>query len=149
MFTRTRYPVAMYAIDTDVERRMFWVTARGFWSVTTITTFSTEMLARYTAARVRHGPFAVLTDVRDMPIQTSETIDKVGMLVSQGLKLTAAPLVLVVGSTLAKMQAERVMGAPNCRVFTDMDAAQTWLEEQWPSARGGKCPAIGPGRAAA
>lgn len=107
------------------------------------------MLARVSTARVRHGQFAILADVRAMPIEPGDVIDGVGNLIAKGLKLTSAPIGLVTSSMLGKMQADRVLTAPNCRTFTDMDAAHAWLEEQWPSAKGGQCPPIEvPARAA-
>lgn len=133
----------MYKIDMDVGRKVFWITGQGFWSAKTIATFSVDILARFSAARLRHGQFAVLVDVRAMPIQNGEVMDGIMALMAKGLRLTSAPITMVTGTMLGKMQADRVMSAPNCRTFTDMDEALAWLVERWPSAAGGRCPSIG------
>lgn len=132
----------MYAIDIDVERRVVWVTTWGFWTGKTIATCTVELLTRVTAARVRHGQFAVFSDVRAAPVQTSEVADGTERLMAKGLKLTSAPIVTVAGSMLGKYQSERVLSAPNCRTFLDMDEAMEWLEERWPTAKGGRCPPV-------
>lgn len=132
----------MYAIDVDTQRRVIWITTWGLWSGKTIAAFSVELLTRATAAIIRHGQMAVFADGRAAPIQTGEVADGTAKLMTKGLKLTSAPIVGVAGSTLGKIQAERIMAVPNCRIFTDVVAAQAFLEEQWPSAKGGKCPPI-------
>jgi hypothetical protein len=132
----------MYLIDVDTDRRVIWITTWGFWTGKTIASFAVEVLTRGTAARIRHGALAVFSDVRAAPIQTSEVSDGTAAVMARGLKLTSAPIVTVAGSMLGKHQSERVLSAPNCRTFLDMKEAHAWLEERWPSAKGGRCPPL-------
>lgn len=53
------------------------------------------------------------------------------MLMSQSLKITSGPVATVVGAALNKMQAGRVLNAPNSRVFLDWDEANAWLDREW------------------
>ncbi len=95
-----------------------------------IAAFTVEVLARGTALRLRYGQVAVLADMRLAPIQSSEVVDGIGTLLARGLHLIRGPIAAVAGSTLGKLQSERVLNAANCRTFLDMREAQVWIDSE-------------------
>lgn len=121
----------MYEIEFDAARRLFIVRAEGFWSLGTIAGFSAAALAQGAWARARHGRYAVLADARAFPVQSAEVARAFEMLVAKSIALSDAPYAVVLGSMLAKMQADRVVNGPNCRTFLDLAEAEGWLEESW------------------
>ncbi|MET3763110.1 hypothetical protein [Sphingomonas sp. UYEF23] len=125
----------MYDIRFDATRRVFVITSVGFWTLGTLASFSAATVAQGMAMRVRYGPYAVLNDARDYPIQSSQVAHGLELLMAQSLKITSGPVVTVVNKALNKMQAERVLNAPNSRVFLDWDEANAWLEQEWVSKR--------------
>jgi hypothetical protein len=117
----------MYTLDYDQPARTLVVAIRGCWTPLDLAQFSVVGLARAGTIRVRHGEFAILLDLTHAPIQPQALMPGIAPLLAQTLKLTSARIATVVGSTLAKLQAERVMSAPTCRTFLDMEEAKAWI----------------------
>ena len=117
----------MYAISFDAPTRTLHIVTEGFWTIPVTAAFSAELLARGARARLTHGPFVVLADLRKGAIQPTNVIDALAAMMPKALKITSAPIAAVVSSNLAKMQTERYLSAPNCRTFMDMDEAKAWL----------------------
>jgi hypothetical protein len=65
----------MYTIGFDVPNKTLTIVTEGFWSVATTAVFSAELLARGTAARLYHGRFVVLADLRKAAIQPLKVVD--------------------------------------------------------------------------
>ena len=99
----------------------------GFWTPAVTAAFAAELLARGTAARLRHGAFTVLADLRAAPIQPAPVVDALAAMMPRALKVTSRPIAAVVAGPLAKLQTERYLVGPNCRTFLDLDAAERWL----------------------
>ncbi|NJR78288.1 hypothetical protein [Sphingomonas corticis] len=125
----------MYKIAYIDATRTLEITTWGFWTVATIAAFSAEAVAKFTALRLRHGPVAVLADMRQAPIQTNEVIGGVEALMRKAVRLTSFPIAAVAGSMLGKLQSERVLTAPNCRTFLDIDEARAWIDAHMPASR--------------
>ena len=119
--------ISLYTIAFDVPTKTLNIVTEGFWSVATTAAFSAELLARGTAARLYHGRFVVLADLRTAAIQPLKVIDALEAMMPKALKVTSAPIAAVVASHLAKPQTERYLKAPNCRTFLDIDEAKAWL----------------------
>ncbi len=119
--------ISMYTISFDVPTKTLTIVTEGFWSVATTAAFSAELLARGTAARLYHGRFVVLADLRKAAIQPLKVIDALEAMMPKALKVTSAPIAAVVASHLAKLQTERYLKADNCRTFLDIDEAKAWL----------------------
>lgn len=116
-----------YTIAFDEAQSLLTITTFGFWSLPTTVAFSTELLARGTALRIKHGRFCTLADLRQAAIQPAPVVDALAAMVPKAMKLTSAPIAAVAASTLAKMQTERYLVGPNCRTFLDYDEAKLWL----------------------
>lgn len=117
----------MYTISFDVPTKTLTIVTEGFWSVATAAAFSAELLAWGTAARLYHGRFVVLADLRKAAIQPLKVVDALEAMMPKALKVTSAPIAAVVASHLAKLQTERYLKAENCRTFLDIDEAKAWL----------------------
>ncbi len=125
----------MYEIDFDPVRKLLVLRTEGFWSLGTLAAFAAAALARGAIARARYGRYAILADSRKLPVQSAEVARALDAVVSKSLALSDAPYACVVGSMLVKLQAERVLNRPNCRVFLDMDEATAWLDQEWVQRR--------------
>jgi len=121
----------MYTIDFDQASRIMRIGATGFWSLPTLAGFSTTLLARCVAVKLRHGDFATLVDVSELPVQSKDVALGIEMLLGHAMKITTAPLATAVASPLARLQAERVLRADHSRVFGSLDEAQAWLDDVW------------------
>ena len=99
----------------------------GFWTPAVTAAFVAELLARGTAARLRHGPFTVLADLRAAAIQPTAVVDALAAMMPRALKVTSRPIAAVVANSLAKLQTERYLVGPNCRTFLDPAEAERWL----------------------
>lgn len=121
----------MFTIDFDPHRQVLRITATGFWSLATLASFSVTMLARATAAKLLHGDFATLIDLRDYPVQAPDVARGVEQLLKQAMRITTAPVVTITGSQLLKMQAERVLKADHSHIFLTLGEAQDWLDAHW------------------
>ena len=119
--------ISMYTIAFDVPTKTLTIVTEGFWSLATTAAFSAELLARGTAARLYHGRFVVLADLRKAAIQPLKVVDALEAMMPKALKVTSAPIAALVASHLAKLQTERYLKAPNCRTFLDIDEAKAWL----------------------
>ncbi|MFN3435568.1 MAG: hypothetical protein ACK4ZY_14350 [Sphingomonas sp.] len=121
----------MFTFAFDPSARILTITGEGLWSLSTLTAFSAEALARGGALRLRHGQFAVLNDVRKMPIQLPEVARGLEILTAKSAAITTAPIAVVVGSVLSKIQVERVVNAPNTKAFLTIEEAKAWLALNW------------------
>ncbi|HCB76330.1 MAG TPA: hypothetical protein DEP91_09165 [Sphingomonas bacterium] len=118
---------ADYSIRHDPGDRMLRITATGFWSAGLAAKFAADLLAQGVILRLRHGAFYTLADVSDAPVQPAGVVDQLAAMMPRALQLTRAPIAAIAGSILTKMQIERYLNAPNCRVFTDHDEAVAWM----------------------
>ena len=117
----------MYTISFDAPTKTLTIVTEGVWTVATAAAFSAELLARGAAARLYHGRFVVLADLRKAAIQPVKVIEALEAMMPKALKMTSAPIAAVVASHLAKLQTERYLKADTCRTFLDIDAAKAWL----------------------
>ena len=90
--------------------------------------FAVDLLAA-TAQAEGDGPFVIFSDCRNYPVQSAEVSEGWIALLGADTRVTQ-PYAVLVGSTLGKLQAERLLGAPNLRVFLLEDEATAWLGER-------------------
>lgn len=118
---------AKYEIAYDLPSRTLKITTYGFWSGGLAAKFATELIAKGTAIRLRHGKFYTLVDMRNAPIQPASVIESLAGMMPKALMVTKSPIAAVAASSLAKLQTERYLTAPNCRTFLDYDDADAWM----------------------
>lgn len=121
----------MYTISFDAPSRTLRLTLKGLWSAATLAGFAAELLVKATAARVRYGDFALLSDASGFPVQTARVAEGFEAILARGAKVHAGPVAIVVASVLNKMQAERTLKSPRLRVFLSLDEARQWLATEW------------------
>ena len=121
----------LYDIRFDPDRRLFRLTLSGFWTMATVIRFAAELLVRTTAARARHGRFAMFSDSSEFPVQSTQVAQHFERMMARGIATNVGPMAILVASQLNKLQAERVFGTDRVRVFTDRALAEAWLDANW------------------
>lgn len=121
----------MFSLAFDPKRRIMTITGEGLWTLATLTRFSAEVLAYGMVQRARYGPFAVLNDVRRMPVQSAHVTSGLEVVIARGRAIATAPIAAVVSGVLPKLQVERILRGDHSRVFLSMDEAEGWLAERW------------------
>ncbi|MDR6790541.1 hypothetical protein J2Y58_003924 [Sphingomonas sp. BE138] len=117
----------MYTIHHDPAAHRLTIVTHGFWTPAVTAAFAAELLARGTAARLRHGAFTVLADLRAAAIQPTAVVEALAAMMPRALKVTSRPIAAIVAGPLAKLQTERYLVGPNCRTFLDPADAERWL----------------------
>ena len=121
----------MYSIDHDLRANMLRLRLTGFWTVAEVHAFADDFLAAVSRITRINPNLVIISDCRDYPVQSTE----VTMTYAERLGPAAGmrqPFAVVVGSMLAKLQADRVMEAPNLRAFLSIADAEAWLEDVRP-----------------
>ena len=121
----------MYSIDFDARQRIMHLSTRGLWDMKTHAAFIATVIAKGTHARLMHGHFAVLADLREHPVQKEELSEGSRGLMGHATKVTRGPIALTVGSMLGKLQAQRVLAIPSARIFLNHDEAIDWVQRCW------------------
>ena len=117
---------ATFDIELDAERKLMRVSMGGF--------FQPEDVARYHAAVHRAtaelgglpSMQRMVCDISEMRIQTQETVTAFSQVMADP-KYRHRRVAFVVSSTLARMQAQRVLGARQARIFATSAEAEAWL----------------------
>jgi len=120
-----------YDIRFDPNRRLFHLKLSGFWTMATVIRFAAELLVRTTAARARHGRFAMFSDSSDFPVQSTLVAQYFERIMARGVAMDVGPTAILVASQLNKLQAERVFDPGRVQVFTDRALAEAWLDANW------------------
>lgn len=121
----------LYDIRFDPNRRIFHLKLTGFWTMATVLRFAAELLVRTTAARARHGRFAMFSDSSEFPVQSTQVTGHFERIMARGIAMDVGPTAILVASQLNKLQAERVFDPDRVRVFTDRTLARAWLDDNW------------------
>ena len=118
---------AAFSFDVDPTRDLVRISMAGF--------FQREDIVALAAARDKAqeelscpaNSHVTLIDVRQLKIQSQETMDAFGALLA-ARDYRSRRLALVVAQTLARTQVERVLASrPGVACFSDQFAAQAWL----------------------
>lgn len=97
----------------------------------TVARFAAELLIRTTAARLRYGRFAMLSDSTEYPVQSATVSAYFERIMARGIDMDIGPCAIVVGSYLNKVQAERIFDNDRVKVFIDGSDAASWLTDNW------------------
>lgn len=118
-----------FDVRFDAKTGILHLEIAGFWTRVTLAGFAARLLLEVGRLRLTRRGFAVLSDARRFPVQAPDVADGFEALTRRGARHHRGRTAIVVGSMLAKMQAERSMVAGGLRVFLDMDEARAWLAE--------------------
>ena len=116
---------AGYTIDYEPQARLLTMRLWGFWSLATLAGYTARLLAATT--KLRGQRYAVLSDARDFPVQSSLVSAGFERIARRGAKLHRGRTAIVVGSHLNRMQAQRTVATADTRVFLDFEEARGWL----------------------
>ena len=117
----------MYQIEYDEDLVLLTVTTKGYWTMEEFRAYEAEFLAMVAKIRKRHVNFRILSESAEFSVQSAEIGEAVTQAIGNVLKSNKGPLAVVVGSVLAKIQAERVFPYPTARIFTNSEEARQWL----------------------
>ena len=118
---------ASFTIETDPARDLVRIRLSGFFSVDDVKRFQAELLLthRQLGCARKGGPLTI-NDISTMAIQSQDVVARWGAFLADPAHRSRR-LAFVVGSTLARMQLQRVIGGRDARVFTDPVEAEEWL----------------------
>ena len=118
---------ASFTIELDPSRDLVRIRLSGFFSADDVERFGAELLLahrRLGCAR-RGGPLTI-NDISAMAIQSQDVVARWSAFLANPAHRSRR-LAFVVGSTLARMQLQRVIGSRDAKVFTATDEAERWL----------------------
>jgi len=127
-----------FEIDVDEKAGVVRMVLRGFWTLADLHAFGAQLAEAVGRAARRHAIFALISDSTGFKIQSAEVSEAFGRMMGAGNRVHAGPSAIVVGSALNKLQAERLLGSPRVRIFTDFDAAVRWVDTALAEARASK-----------
>lgn len=118
---------ASFTIELDHARDLVRIRLSGFFSTDDVDRFQAELLLahRRLGCGRRGGPLTI-NDISDMAIQSQDVVARWGAFIADPAHRSRR-LAFVVGSTLARMQLQRVIAGRDAKVFTAADEAERWL----------------------
>ena len=118
----------MHAVRYEPVAHRLRIRIAGFWSVDDVQRYGAALLAAVGPIPEGSRDFDVLIDATDFPVQTQEVSTALNriMTVADQMNPTGRK-VIVVGSVMNKLQAQRALASPTVRVFLAMGEAEAWL----------------------
>lgn len=103
------------------------VVMRGFWTMETFGAYIQACGAAMQDLMARHGRFDMLSECTDFPVQGPEVSAAFERLNAMSDPTSQNRIAVVSPSALARMQAQRLLGNPQHRIFASEAAALEWL----------------------
>lgn len=118
-----------YSFSYDEQRMLLTLTQRGYWSLETFDRYKREFLSWHDKIRIRRRNYRVFSDCANYPVQSNDVGEAFGIFFSNLMKENKGHYAIIAGSTLNKIQVQRLIPQPNVKVFTEGEAAMAWLFE--------------------
>ena len=115
---------AQYEIRADPARGMIRVHMGGFFDQSDVQSFAADYRAELRL--VAHPGQLTLVDIRDMKIQAQDVVAAFGSVMAAP-DIRSRKLAFLCGSTLARLQAQRLTDREGVAFFDDAAAAEAWL----------------------
>lgn len=117
-----------YSINVDSPRNLVRITLSGFFDIATIQAFDRDRRPAF--ARLTCGPnqHLSLCDISQCNLQSQEAVAAFKVVMSDR-SLFSRKLAVVTGSSLARMQARRILERDSISCFETEAAALAWLFE--------------------
>jgi hypothetical protein len=115
-----------YTIDADNEACLLRLVMGGFFKQALIGRLAAEVRAAVSQMRCELNEHTTLCDIKAMKIQSQEMVLAFQQLVGSAA-IKSRRLAFVTGSTLARLQAQRLTDRPDVAFFKDTEEAETWL----------------------
>jgi hypothetical protein len=118
-----------YQFSYDGNRTLMTIVQNGYWSMETFHAFEAEFLARHQEIFARHKNYRVLADCADFNVQSNEVGSGFAGLFERVMAEYRGRYAIIVGSTMNKLQARRVIPHANVEIFTkeEREQAIAWL----------------------
>jgi hypothetical protein len=123
----------VFEIAVDEHDKLVRAKISGVMTPAEARQFHDEIVAIALVARARFGSFRLIADTLDAPVQPAEVLSELpapGAVVAGEWDRWA----VVVGSSLAKMQATRVLSHDQAKAFLSLHAAEMWVKAYDPIA---------------
>ena len=118
----------LYDLSFDEKSRIIYLRGHGFWDLDNVASLERDLTATINRAQASGEPYSVLTDNRDLPIQSAQVMEALAKMSEAEIMTPTGRAAILVNRMLNKLQAERVAQHPNVRVFTDEAEARRWLD---------------------
>lgn len=115
-----------FSISVDRSNSALLIAMSGFFDQDEVAAFVTVLNLKLDQLRCGANEHLTLCDVSAMSIQTQDIVAAFSRVVGNG-PLRSKKLAFVTGSSLARMQTQRLTGREGVRFFTDVDTAKEWL----------------------
>lgn len=116
---------ACFEIDPDPRLNFVHIRMAGFFSMSDVEAFT---IAYRTALMTLRPNHLTLVDITDMKIQAQDIVSGFSTLLATP-SIQSRKLAFVCGSTLARLQAQRLTDRPGVEFFRSTDDAERWLFE--------------------
>ncbi|MDP1026246.1 hypothetical protein Q5H91_03395 [Sphingomonas sp. KR1UV-12] len=114
---------------------MIAISLGGFFTVADVEAFGRELAAQRRLLRCARNQHLTLCDVSAMKIQTQEVVAAFAALAGDPAGQSRR-MAMIVGSSLARLQTQRVASRDATAMFRDAASAEDWLfEEERPALR--------------
>ncbi|HEY1124466.1 MAG TPA: hypothetical protein VGE65_02445 [Sphingobium sp.] len=121
----------MFDFSDDAEQHLLCIKLTGFWSMETFERYRLEFQDRVRQIHARAGLCKIFIDTSEFPIQSSDVAAGFRDLVDGQQHRKNMLVAIVLPGSLAKLQAERAVGAPHVRFFFGEPVeALDWLRAQ-------------------
>lgn len=117
----------LYTIQISENPSLLRVALRGFWTLDTFHAFMEESGRALQGIIAVHGRFDMLSDCRDFPVQSAEVSAAFLNLKQASTEASGNRIAVYTPSALGRMQAERLLGNPDCKIFASEKDALEWL----------------------
>ena len=115
-----------FDIYIDPSRDLVRIDLKGFFSIEDVQQFAADLRDKSRALTCGPNRHLTLCDVRSMNIQSQGAVGAFSQIVGSA-EFRSRRLAFVTGSTLARMQAERLKTRDGVEYFDDVATAETWL----------------------
>lgn len=115
-----------YAMQCQPELDLIRIQLSGFFSVADVEAFAAAREFYHAQLRCGANQHLTLCDASGMRIQTQEVVGAFTRIVADP-RYMSRRLALVVGSSLTRLQTQRVVSRSSVRLFRDPGEAESWL----------------------
>ncbi len=115
-----------FTVQVEREACLIRLTMGGFFESMTIVKMRSDLIQAISDLPCEANAHVTLCDIREMDIQTQERVGEFTKLVG-GDAVRSRRLAFVTAKSLARMQAKRLTSRDGVEFFTDIVAAERWL----------------------
>ena len=116
-----------YTVQVQEGSPLLRIALRGFWSMATFSAFIEESGGAIQDIMMRHGRFDMLSDCRDFQVQGPDVSAAFLDLKTGGNVASGNRIAVFTPSALGRIQAERLLGNADCKIFASEAEALGWL----------------------